>query len=256
MQVMKRLPILLALCLLTACAAEPKEASSVSSVSSMSSVSSLDYARDDTVVSSASSASSVSSPNPNPTPTPYTVRLSVPFSPQAPSANWDAQHEESCEEMSLLLVRHFLEKTGINREQAETELQELIAWEGTHGYSQDVTVAELGKIAEERFGYCSRVIEDPTVEDLKRLLADGHPVIIPAAGRDLGNPYFAGLGPWYHMLVLTGYNEFFFVTNDVGTRRGEGYEYRFDTLLSAIHDWTGVKEEIRSGAKRVLVIEK
>ncbi|MDO8469282.1 MAG: hypothetical protein Q7S29_06030, partial [Candidatus Peribacter sp.] len=63
-------------------------------------------------------------------------------------------------------------------------------------------------------------------------------------------------GPWYHMLFLTGYNEFFFVTNDVGTMRGKDYVYRFDTLLNAIHDWTGVKEEIRSGAKRVLVIEK
>ncbi|ALM09906.1 MAG TPA: hypothetical protein DEB30_02560 [Candidatus Peribacter riflensis] len=43
--------------------------------------------------------------------------------------------------------------------------------------------------------------------------------------------------------------------NDVGTKRGEDYVYRFATLLNAIHDWTGVKEEIRSGARRVLIVE-
>ncbi|OIO54869.1 hypothetical protein AUJ46_02030 [Candidatus Peregrinibacteria bacterium CG1_02_54_53] len=153
-------------------------------------------------------------------------------------------------------MHHYLKGTNITREQAEAELLALVEWEEAHGYPQDVTVAELGKIAEEYFGYHARVIPNPTEEDMKRELAEGHPIIVPAAGRDLGNPYFSGDGPWYHMLVLTGYGEFFFITNDVGTKRGEGYKYRFDTLLKAIHDWTGAKEEIRTGAKRVLVIEK
>lgn len=209
------------------------------------------------IAEGSSSAFSSSSPTPNALrPTPYSVTLDVPFSPQAPFANWDQLHEEACEEMSLLLVHHFLEGTPLSREQAEAELQALFQWEQANGYPMDVTVTELGKIAEQYFGYRFRVIEEPTVEDLKRLLADGHPVIIPAAGRDLKNPYFSGEGPWYHMLVLTGYNEFFFVTNDVGTRRGEGYVYRFKTLMDAIHDWTGIKEEIQIGQRRVLIVEK
>jgi len=157
--------------------------------------------------------------------------------------------------MSLILVHHFLEGTGITQEQAEVELQALIQWEEEHGYPQDVTVAQLKEVAERYYGHTGRVIENPTTEVLKRLLAEHKPVIIPAAGRDLGNPYFSGEGPWYHMLILTGYREFFFITNDVGTRRGEGYVYGFQTLMDAIHDWTGVKEEIRRGAPRVLVIE-
>lgn len=158
--------------------------------------------------------------------------------------------------MSLLLVHHYLQGTNLTREQAEKELLALIAWEEEHGYPHDVTVQELGEIAERYYDYRFRIIENPTVADLKRLLADGHPVIVPAAGRDLGNPYFSGEGPWYHMLVLTGYNQFFFTTNDVGTRRGEGYVYRFKTLMDAIHDWTGIKENIRQGTRRALVIEK
>ncbi|MFH0851922.1 MAG: hypothetical protein V1876_04205 [Candidatus Peregrinibacteria bacterium] len=257
---MKRLTVLLILSLLTACSRTSKELVPVApfdraqgdiSVSSLSSISSLSFP------SSISSPSSSSSPTPYAQrPIPFSVALSVPFSPQAPFANWDAVHEEACEEMSLLLVHHRLAGTDLGHEQAEQELLALIAWEEEHGYPKDVTVEELGKIAKEYFGYRFRVIEGPSTEDLKRLLADGHSVIVPAAGRDLGNPHFSGEGPWYHMLVLTGYNEFFFITNDVGTKRGKDYVYRFETLLSAIHDWTGVKEEIRKGARRVLVIEK
>jgi len=158
--------------------------------------------------------------------------------------------------MSLIMVHHFLAETGLTREQAEQEIQDLVQWETDHGYGMDVTIAELGKIAEQYYGYRSLIVENPTIEDLKALLADGFPIIIPAAGRDLGNPYFTGEGPWYHMLVLTGYGWWNFITNDPGTRRGERYEYPFATLLNAIHDWTGVKESIRDGRSRVLVIEQ
>lgn len=158
--------------------------------------------------------------------------------------------------MSLIMVHHFLEGTELTRAQAEQELLALVQWETEHGYPEDVTIAELGQIAKEYYGHTPRIVENPTVEDLKGLLADGHPIIVPAAGRDLGNPYFSGEGPWYHMLVLTGYGWRSFITNDPGTRRGEGYEYRFSTLLEAIHDWTGIKEEIRKGRSAVLVLER
>jgi len=58
------------------------------------------------------------------------------------------------------------------------------------------------------------------------------------------------------MLVLTGYDRKRFVTNDPGTRRGQGYEYKYDVLLEAIHDWTGVKEEIATGQKRFLILDR
>jgi len=70
----------------------------------------------------------------------------------------------------------------------------------------------------------------------------------------LGNPYFSGEGPWYHMLVITWYDHRGFITNDPGTKRGEGYHYDEATLINAIHDWTGVKENIAQGGKSMLII--
>ncbi|MDD3896580.1 MAG: C39 family peptidase [Candidatus Peribacteraceae bacterium] len=188
---------------------------------------------------------------------PRKVNLDVPFSTQAPFADWeDPRQQEGCEEMSLLMVHHYLEGTDLEPQQALDELMALSDWEKQHGYTLDVTLTELARIAEEYYGHETTVIEDVSVDTIKRLLASGHPVIVPAAGRKLGNPYFSGEGPWYHMLVLTGYDGKRFITNDPGTRRGKGYEYTYDVLLGAIHDWTGVKEEISTGQKRLLILDK
>ncbi len=190
---------------------------------------------------------------------PDRVTLDVPFSPQAPFAVWDPIHEEACEEMSLIMAMHYVRgDRSLSREQAEKEVQELIAWETAQGYGYDVTAAELGVIAQKFYELNARTRDDVTEESIKEELAAGRPVIVPAAGRELGNPYFSGEGPWYHMLVITGYREglfgTIFITNDPGTRRGESYEYKADVLLGAIHDWTGVKEETNQGKKTMLMV--
>jgi hypothetical protein len=198
-------------------------------------------------ISERSSSSSRSEPD--------SLRIAVPFSPQAPFANWDALHEESCEEMALIMVRHFWTRSPLTRALAEEELQELISWEESNGFPQDVTTEELARIAREHFGLITRVSTDLSEESIERELRAGRPLIIPAAGRDLGNPYFSGDGPWYHMLVITGFKGDRYITNDPGTKRGENFVYRKDVLLNAVHDWTGVKEEIRQGTKSMLIIE-
>ena len=186
-----------------------------------------------------------------------TKHISVPFSSQSPFADWDdPRQQEGCEEMSLIMVHHFLEEADLNKEQALNELMELSAWEKDHGYPLDVDINELAAIAEEYYGYDATVSKDVSVDAIKQLVANGNPIILPASGRDLGNPYFSGEGPWYHMLVVTGYDRNEFITNDPGTKRGKYYKYRYETLLNAIHDWTGIKENIRSGRKALLILRK
>ncbi|MFA6039083.1 MAG: C39 family peptidase [Candidatus Peribacteraceae bacterium] len=183
------------------------------------------------------------------------LRIAVPFSPQAPFANWDPLHEEACEEMSLIMVTRYWQNEPLTRQQAEESLQALIAWETDHGYKEDTTAEETAQIVRDYFGMAATVRTDVTAETIKEELRNGRPVIIPAAGRDLGNPFFSGEGPWFHMLVIIGYTEDgAFITHDPGTKRGENYLYDEETLLSAIHDWTGAKESIREGRKAMVVI--
>ena len=129
-------------------------------------------------------------------------------------------------------------------------------WERENGYPEDVTMQQLKEIAEKQKGLTGSIEKTVTVDAIRRHLAAGEPVIVPAAGRDLGNPYFSGEGPWYHNLVIIGYEPGYFITNDPGTKRGGQYRYREDVLLEAIHDWTGVKEEIRGGGRAMLVMRK
>ncbi len=187
--------------------------------------------------------------------------LPVPFTSQAPFANWNDPYQEACEEAALLMVVHLLNGTALNPQIADREILDLVAWETENGYPQDVTAAQMAEIARSRFGLRSRVRTDVSEESIKEELAEGNPVIIPAAGRDLGNPYFSGKGPWYHALVIIGFRRGwtgrrYFIVNDPGTKRGKSYEYNVETLLNAIHDWTGVKEEIRNGPKVMVVLEK
>jgi len=185
---------------------------------------------------------------------PASINLAVPFTSQAPFANWDLPYQEACEEASILMVNwYYLGVEQVSAEEADRAILDLVAFEEAHGFPMDLTAEELAELIGEYFGF-SRVdiLEDPTVELLQSHLAQGQPVIVPAAGRLLENPYFRSPGPIYHMLVLRGYTEDQFVTNDPGTRHGEAYLYSFDVVMSAMHDWNG--GDVEEGAKHALVI--
>lgn len=190
---------------------------------------------------------------------PDSVNLAVPFTPQAPDANWNEPYQEMCEEASVYMIERYYagEPEGmISAEKADADLLEIIAFENElFGDYRDTTAEQVSVFSEMMFGFSLvKVFEDPTVEQIKEHLAAGRPVLVPAAGRLLGNPYFTAPGPKYHMLVLRGYTaDNQFITNDPGTRKGEAYLYDFDTILYAMHDWNG-GEEITEGKKVIIVI--
>lgn len=185
---------------------------------------------------------------------PSNYLLKVPFSSQAPLANWDELHEEACEEASLILVDYFWQQKDINSDLMEKEIIELTNWEQKNGYSQDITTEDLAKIAKDKYGYKATVDSEVTENNIKKIISEGKPIIAPLQGQDLGNPYYQPPGPPYHMLVIVGYSKSEFITNDVGTKRGKDYHYKIATLINAVHDWTGSKETVRDGKKIMLVI--
>lgn len=189
------------------------------------------------------------------TPTlPATIQLKVPFMSQAPLKVWDAVTQETCEEASLLMALAFVRGTSLGTPaEQDVTVRALAQRVEDLGYPVDVTVEELGVIAKGEYGLTPTIVDNPTAEDLKRFLAGGEAVILPAAGKLLENPNFTNGGPKYHMLVLTGYVGDNFVTNDPGTRLGERFVYPVDRLMNAIHDWNG-SAPIEQGAKRVLVL--
>lgn len=187
-------------------------------------------------------------------PTQYFIK--VPFTSQAPFGNWKAPFDESCEEASLLIVEFYLQKREFTPQIANQEIIKMTDWEKNNGFSMDITLQELGEIAKEYFRRDYEIFYDNqvNVEQIKKNIIEDHPVIIPAAGQLLGNPFYKGEGPPYHMLVITGYDENYFYTNDPGTKRGENFKYTQKTILNAIHDWTGDKKTIKQGGKKMMIV--
>jgi len=183
--------------------------------------------------------------------------LDIPFYSQAPLSKWDAFHEEMCEEASVLNAVFYLENKKLAKEQFEIELQKLQKLEkGTLGVWKSTTVAEIKKVADIYFEgkIKSKIIGNPTIDQIETEIAAGNPVIVPLAGRDIGNPNFTPPGPVYHMLVIKGYDSQNFITNDVGTRKGDSYAYAKEMIMKNIHDWN--EKNIHLGAKRMLVLYK
>lgn len=197
-------------------------------------------------------------PTPIPTPSPKQANLAVPFTSQAPHADWSMPYQEACEEASLMMMHAYLSNAGaFTPDDAERQIKEMVAWETERfGYYEDTNAEETVEIARDYYGYAaSRVVAIASIEDVKREIDKGNAVILPAAGKMLKNPYFSGEGPRFHMLVAKGYTkDGKIITHDPGTRRGADFLYDQALLWGAIHDWNG--GDVDSGAKVMIIIEK
>ncbi len=227
-------------------------------------------------------------------PLPAKINLQVPFTTQSPFSKWDELHEESCEEASLIMLKYYNDERGkypasagrepgvlssdkkverpglskIPKAEAEEEIQKLVKYQiKKYGDYFDTDVKTTKEIGEDFYRLKNlKIIENFTIQDLKRELAQGNIILVPTAGRELGNPNFTPPGPLYHNLVIIGYDDKqtvdstghkaqgVFITNDPGTRRGQNYKYNQQTLYQAIHDFPGDVNKILEGQKKAIVL--
>lgn len=188
---------------------------------------------------------------------PKEYNLDVPFMAQAPYAVWDAIHEDACEEASAIMAAHFILKKLIpDAAYADGEILKMVDWEKKNlGFWVDTDAAKTAEMAKGFYGLKNVEVKyDITLADIKAAVASGYPVIVPAAGRELHNPYFRAPGPLYHMLVVKGYTADKIIVNDPGTKHGENFIYTNDVLFNAIHDWNG--GEVEKGRKAMIVVRE
>ena len=194
---------------------------------------------------------------------PEKLELPVAFSQQAPFANWDMVHEETCEEASMIMAARYFGHQALNEQIMELELQKLLKWEDARGYGTDLTAEQTATVLQDYFGLRAVVSKAVTADQIKYELATSHLILVPAAGRELNNPNFKQPGPIYHMLLIKGYDSYDFITNDPGTRKGNGWRYKYEQLLSAVHSWGSdweknsvTEEKMESGIREIIVVSK
>ena len=191
---------------------------------------------------------------------PTTVNLDVPFLSQAPQRNWELPYQEACEEAAAIMVDGFFRgrTAAFGPEEGNEAILSLVAYEKKLlGEYEDTSAAETVQFIKKYFGYTKvEVKAQPTVVEIKSALANGYPVIVPASGKALKNPYFKNGGPLYHMLVLKGYlADGRWITNDPGTRFGADYIYGQKVLMDALHDWNE-GDVVHGTAQAIVVLPK
>lgn len=186
---------------------------------------------------------------------PTELNLAIPFTSQAPHANWELPYQEACEEASSLMAARFLQNRSItDANDADQAIVELVNYNVDELQQPiDTTAEQTAHLLESFYELETDVVYDWSWEDVKQALTQGYPVIFPAAGRELGNPNFTAPGPIYHMLVIKGYTPNIVITNDPGTRRGADYQYSYDTLADANHDWNG--GDVSHGRKVIIIVK-
>ena len=186
-------------------------------------------------------------------PLPAEINLKVPFYPQAPFGNWAMPWQEACEEASVLLVANAYYEHNWSRDEFNTQILTLVDWENqTFGDYKHTDVAQTAEMLNDYLHLRTIIHENPTVDDVKKVLAQGHLIVMTFAGKHLANPNYKNGGPNYHAMVIKGYRkDGKIITDDVGTRNGEDYVYTWDTLQNSLHDYA---EPIENGAKKMIEV--
>ena len=194
------------------------------------------------------------------TDTPESLLLKVPFTPQAPTANWDTIHNEDCEEASAIMTNAYFygpRDSVLNTEYVETELKKLTDWQmKTLGYNLNINSEEIVKMLKSNFALEAEIKETFDENYIKRELAKNRVILMPVNGRLLNNPNYKRPGPKYHMLVLKGYAKTKIITNDPGTKKGLNYPYDFQTLINANGNWDHETQSVNLENKNIIVVWK
>jgi hypothetical protein len=166
---------------------------------------------------------------------PASYNLTVPYTVQAPGANWKV-HEESCEEAALLMYQKYLagSRVDIAAPDADAELRAMKAWQVKNwGAEGDISMQKIGELAQLYYGRSFRLIPNITEEQIKKEVAAGRPVMVPVMTQSLKNSHYSP-GNVYHILLIKGYDATGVITNDPGVKEGKDWHYDWAILWSAV----------------------
>lgn len=189
-----------------------------------------------------------------PTPSPSAAAvLSVPYSVQAPNANWKV-FENACEEDALMMYHLYLEgdhRADIPASEADPALRAMQKWQVDNwGAEKDLSLERTGQLAKALWGYQYEVLP-ATRENIRAQITMGRPVIIPVMTRSLENNYY-GAGTVYHEVLIKGYKDDGVITNDGGVAQGKNWFYSWNVMFQAIDAQTPKMNQ----GRLVLVLSK
>lgn len=186
------------------------------------------------------------------------LNLEIPYINEAPDDIWTGPWKNACEEASMAMVEKFYTgKNPVPVKEAKTFMIALFDKQNKiWGSNADSDAVRTAKLINDYSSYNAVIKDNPTAEDIKKELQQKHPVISLHYGKDLQNKNipFLRTGSYYHMMVITGYDDIEeeFIVNDTGDRKtGKGYRYDYDIFINSLHDFD-FKTHKANGPARVV----
>jgi hypothetical protein len=173
---------------------------------------------------------------------PTSVSLNVPYVSQIPDGKWVAPWDEACEEAAITMVDTFYRgNTSISPLATKQIMLDLFAWENeVLKKNYDTDASETLQLIRKKTSFVAAIKRNPLLQDIKRELAAGHPVIF------LHNMYKLygerNLGDSYHVSVITGYDDATseFTIHDPARAASK---YSYEILMNSLHDYNAQTRE-------------
>ena len=193
------------------------------------------------------------------------VVLDVAYASEAPEGKWVEPWVNACEEATILMVdMYYKGAKSVSIPEAKNYLQFLFDREDEmFGTNKNADSSQIMALITRHADFRGRVVDNPSLEDLKNEIRAGRPIISLHRGFDLKNPNikFSPIKSSYHTIVIVGFDDDrqMFIAHDPGDEReGEYYEYSYDTIMNSMHDYDserdkadGVPRAIFTSLKRV-----
>jgi uncharacterized protein YvpB len=177
-------------------------------------------------------------------PMPSRVNLKVPYVNEAPENIWTGSWKNACEEATIAMVEKYysgIETVSIS--EAKEYLQMLFTvQQKEYGSDANSDAHRTLEIIKNHTNFDGRVVDNPTLDDIKKELEEGRPIIAFHHGFALGNKNipFLPTGSSYHTTVIKGYDEAIgaFITNDPGdSKEGADHIYDYEVFMDSLHDY-------------------
>ncbi len=170
--------------------------------------------------------------------------LDVAFMQEAPDGNWTHPWSNACEETVILMAdKYYAGQKSIGISEAKTYLSQMFRREEElFGTNRNADASQMLEIIQKYADFKGKIVTNPALDDIKKEVAAGRPVITLHRGFDLHNPNieFSPTLSSYHTALVVGYDEDreVFIVHDPGDEYdGAKHEYKYSTFMKSLHDY-------------------
>jgi peptidase C39-like protein len=172
------------------------------------------------------------------------LTLDIPYINESPDGSWTGPWKNGCEEASIAMIENYYlgEKDPTIKESMDYMMALFEKQNNIWNSNADADTHRTDILINDYTQYNSNIIENPTIEQIKKELQQKRPVISYHYGKDLQNPNipFLSTGSYFHVIVIIGYNDITneFITHDNGDiKTGEKHRYKYDVIMNSLHDF-------------------